>query len=49
VMVECGALTAVEEMIAERSAAATAVLTGVSEPARAVLEQLVVAATSRTG
>jgi geranylgeranyl diphosphate synthase, type I len=49
VMVECGALAAVEAMIAERSAAATAVLMGVSEPARAVLEQLVVAATSRTG
>ena len=49
VMVECGALAAVEEMIAERSAAATAVLVGVSEPARTVLEQLVVAATSRTG
>jgi geranylgeranyl diphosphate synthase type I len=49
VMVECGALAAVEGMIAERSAAATAALAGVSEPARTILEQLVVAATSRTG
>jgi geranylgeranyl diphosphate synthase, type I len=49
VMVECGALAAVEDMIAERSAAATAALAGVSEPARSILEQLVVAATSRTG
>ena len=49
VMVECGALAAVEEMIAERSGAANSVLAAVSEPARTVLEQLVVAATSRTG
>ena len=48
-MVDCGALAAVEELIAEQSRAAKAALSGVAEPARTVLEQLVVAATSRTG
>ena len=41
VMVESGALSAVEEMIAVQSATARAALAGVDEPARAVLDQLV--------
>jgi geranylgeranyl diphosphate synthase type I len=49
VMVECGALAAVEEIIEAQSATALAALAGVDEPARAVLDQLVAAATTRTG
>jgi geranylgeranyl diphosphate synthase type I len=49
VMVECGALAAVEEMIAAQSARAHAALAGVDEPARAVLDRLVLAATTRSG
>jgi geranylgeranyl diphosphate synthase, type I len=49
VMVTSGALDAVEELIAEQSAAAQAALSGVDEPARTVLGQLIVAATARTG
>ncbi len=49
VMVECGALAAVEEMIAVQSATARAALAGVDEPAHSVLDQLVSAATTRTG
>ncbi len=48
VMVECGALAAVEEMIAVQSATARAALAGVDEPAQSVLHQLVSAATTRT-
>ena len=49
VMVECGALAAVEELIETQSATALAALAGVDEPARTVLDQLVAAATTRTG
>jgi geranylgeranyl diphosphate synthase type I len=49
IMVECGALDAVEGMIAAQAAVAAAALDGVPSPAREVLEQLVVAATSRDG
>jgi geranylgeranyl diphosphate synthase type I len=49
VMVECGALAEVEQMIAAQSARARAALTGVDEPAREVLDQLVAAATTRSG
>ena len=49
VMVQCGALAAVEEMIAVQSATARAALAGVDEPAHSVLDQLVSAATKRTG
>jgi geranylgeranyl diphosphate synthase type I len=49
VMVECGALAALEEMIEAQSAAARAALAGVGEPARTVLDHLVGAATTRTG
>ena len=49
VIVSSGALDAVEELIAAQSAAASATLGGVPSPARGVLEQLVLAATSRAG
>ena len=49
VIVESGALAAVERLIAEQSAAARSMLSGVDEPARTVLDQLVLAATTRSG
>jgi geranylgeranyl diphosphate synthase type I len=49
VMVSSGALAEVERMIATLSATAGAALAGVPEPARAVLGDLVLAATARTG
>jgi hypothetical protein len=48
-MVSSGALAEVERMIATLSATAGAALAGVPEPARAVLGDLVLAATARTG
>ena len=49
VIVESGALAAVERLIAEQSAAARSMLSGVDEPARTVLDPLVLAATTRSG
>ncbi len=48
-MVESGALAEVEEMIATQAARAHQVIVGVDQPARDVLDRLVVAATTRAG
>ena len=49
VIVGSGALAEVEQMISAQSTRARQALAGVDEPARSVLDQLVVAATSRAG
>ena len=48
-IIESGALDEVEDMIANQAVAAQTALTGVPEPAREVLDRLVVAATTRAG